>query len=67
MSDFIILKNRSEYAASNALMDISKSVHGMYRLLECKKKTVTDEELAELEEIARRAEKIYQRIKGDEL
>jgi hypothetical protein len=46
-------------------MDISKSVHGMYRLVECKHKTVTDDELAELKEMARRVLKIYQRIEGE--
>ena len=46
-------------------MSISKSVHGMYRLVECKNKTVTDDELAELEAMARRALKIYQRVEGE--
>ena len=70
MSDFMAkLKNRPvdrTYTVSGALMDITKSVHGMYRLVECKRKTVTDDELAELEEMARRALKIYQRVEGED-
>lgn len=46
-------------------MDISKSVHGLYRLVECNRKTVTDDEMAELEDMARRAEKIFQRVEGE--
>ena len=69
MSDFMAkLKNRPvdrTYTVSGTLMSISKSVHGMYRLVECKNKTVTDDELAELEAMARRAEKIYQRVKEE--
>ena len=70
MSDFMVnLKNRPvdrAYTVSGTLMDISKSVHGMYRLVECKRKTVTDDELAELEQMARRALKIYQRVEGED-
>jgi hypothetical protein len=70
MSDFMVnLKNRPierTYTVSGTLMDISKSVHGMYRLVECKRKTVTDDELAELEQMARRALKIYQRVEGED-
>lgn len=68
MTDFMEkLKNRKverSYQASYALMDISKHVHGLYRLVECKNKTVTDDELIELEEMARKALKIYQRVEG---
>ena len=68
MTDFMTeLKNRKierSYQASYALMDISKHVHGLYRLVECNRKTVTDDEMAELEDMARRAEKIYQRVEG---
>ena len=70
MSDFMVnLKNRPierTYTVSGTLMDISKSVHGMYRLVEFKNKTVTDDELAELEAMARRALKIYQRVEGED-
>ena len=48
----------------SALMSISGSIHGLYRLTECKGKVLTAEELAELKEMARRAEKIYQRLEG---
>jgi hypothetical protein len=49
----------------SALMSISGSIHGLYRLTECKGKVLTAEELAELKEMARRAEKIYQRLEGE--
>ena len=69
MTDFMTeLKNRKverSYQASYALMDISKHVHGLYRLVECNHKKVTDEELNEILEMARRAEKIYQRVEGE--
>lgn len=68
MTDFMEnLKNRKierSYQASYALMDISKHVHGLYRLVECSNKKVTDEELNEILEMARRTEKIYQRVEG---
>ena len=50
----------------SALMSISGSIHGLYRLTECKGKILTAEELAELKEMARRAEKIYQRVEGED-
>ena len=69
MTDFMDkLKNQKierSYQVSYALMDISKSVHGLYRLVECNRKTVTDDEMAELEDMARKAEKIYQRVEGE--
>ena len=69
MTDFMTeLKGRKierSYQASYALMDISKHVHGLYRLVECGHKKVTDEELSEILEMARRAEKIYKRVEGE--
>ena len=69
MTDFMTeLKNRKierSYEASYALMDISKHVHGLYRLVECSNKKVTDDEIAELKDMARRAEKIFQRVEGE--
>ena len=62
------LKNQKierSYETSYALMDISKHVHGLYRLVECSHKKVTDEELNEILEMARRAEKIFQRVEGE--
>lgn len=62
------LKNKKiekSYETSYALMDISKHVHGLYRLVECNHKKVTDEELNEILEMARRAEKIFQRVEGE--
>jgi hypothetical protein len=44
------------------LLNVSKHIVGIYRLVECKDKKMTPDELQEIAEMARKAEKIYYRL-----
>jgi hypothetical protein len=48
------------------LLNVSKHVVGIYRLVECKDKKMTQDELREIAEMARRAAKIYYRLEQSE-
>jgi hypothetical protein len=44
------------------LLKVSQHIVGIYRLVECKDKKMTPDELREIAEMARKAEKIYYRM-----
>jgi hypothetical protein len=48
------------------LLKVSQHVVGIYRLVECKDKKMTQDELREIAEMARRAAKIYYRLEQSE-
>ena len=48
------------------LLKVSLHVVGIYRLVECKDKKMTQDELREIAEMARRAAKIYYRLEQSE-
>jgi hypothetical protein len=48
------------------LLNVSKHIAGIYRLVECKDKKMTPDELREIAEMARRAAKIYYRLEQGE-
>jgi len=48
------------------LLNVSKHIIGIYRLVECKDKKMTPDELREIADMARKAEKIYYRMEQSE-
>ena len=48
------------------LLKVSQHIVGIYRLVECKDKKMTPDELREIAEMARKAEKIYYRMEQSE-
>jgi hypothetical protein len=48
------------------LLNVSKHIVGIYRLVECKDKKMTAAELREIADMARKAEKIYYRMEQSE-
>ena len=47
------------------LLKVSQHITGIYRLVECKDKKMTPDELREIAEMARKAAKIYYRLEQE--